>query len=708
MNALPRATRAAQAASIACIVLSSFLLFEIEPLFAKTVLPHFGGASSVWTVALMLYQALLLLGYGADHAALRPRRWRIALPTHAALAVASGAWVLLALRADAFVPPASLPPVAGLIAVFGATIALPFFLPATTGPLVQLCYTAEGGGEPPYWLFGVSNLASLLGLLAYPLVIEPALSLHVQWVLWGCGYGVYLALVVGVCLRGMRLPLDRAVAPPPPIPEGPRAGRTPRRRWLLWCLLAVPPALLLAAVTSNLTHNVAPIPLLWAVPLALYLLTFALTFQRRSWYLRWLWLPLLLACAGGLTAFRYLELETEYTGLAMLLNLGTLVAAGMVCHGELARLQPPKLHLTAYYLAIAAGGALGGFFTAVIAPVVFSDYYELEVGLVLAGLAVATAYALSASPGRRLRAAAGAGVGLAAVAVAALTANKALGERSGARVAARNFYGILKVQDMGTGDDLKRLLLNGKIVHGMEFQSPRRRGMATSYYGPDTAIGRTLKAPRPGKPRAVGVAGLGAGGLAAYCRPGDRYRFYEINPLVPEIARDQFSFLAACPGVEVVVRDARLSLETEPSQQFDLLALDAFTGDSVPVHLLTLEAFASYVRHLAPRGVLALNITNRYLDLEPVLRGAARHYGLTLRVVETPRNEEGGQYRCTWALMSRTDASAAADGAQRKFAATGTRDHGTRTQAWRDDFSSLAAVVNWDGVFPRWITQESD
>ncbi|MFI5400597.1 MAG: spermidine synthase [SAR324 cluster bacterium] len=700
MRTVPNATGIARSAYVACIVLSSFLLFAIEPLFAKTVLPYFGGSSSVWTVALMLYQGLLLLGYGYVHAALSPRTWRIALPVQLAVAAASGVWMLLVFRAAGFAPGSGLPPVLGLIAVFGTTICVPYFLLATTGPLVQLCYAAEGAGTPPYWLFGVSNLASLLGLLAYPTAIEPVLALDAQWLLWGCGYGVYLLLIAGVCLRGMRLPLDRVIALPGfALPEG-RLARMPWGQWAGWCLLAVPAALLLAAVTSNLTHNVAPIPLLWVIPLALYLLTFALTFQRRSWYVRWLWLPVLLACAGGLAAFRYLELETDYIGPAMLLNLGALFATGMVCHGELALRQPHGRHLTAYYLAIAAGGALGGFFTAVVAPLVFTDYYELEAGLVLAGLAVCIAFTTAPSPGR-LRLAAGAGVGLAALALAGVTVYKARTESRGVRIAARNFYATLKVEDSGKDEDLQRIFYNGKIIHGMQFQLPGRRRWPTTYYGPDTAVGAVLAARSTGKPRKVGIVGLGAGTLAAYCRPGDRYRFYEINPLVPEIARGQFSYLAGCAGVDVVVRDARLALQAEPSQQYDVLAVDAFSGDSIPVHLLTLEAFAVYLRHLAPGGVLAMHITNRYLDLQPVLRGAARRYGLTLRVVDTPEDDDSGVYRSIWALMSRAGGSPvlAEPPAASRPAGGGRADPAL---TWRDDFSSLAAVVEWDAVTPHW------
>jgi len=697
---VPNAMGLARSAYVACIVLSSFLLFAIEPLFAKTVLPYFGGSSSVWTVALMLYQALLLLGYGYVHAALSPRLWRIALPAHLAIAGASGVWMLLMFRAAGFMPGGGLSPVLGMVAVFATTIAVPYFLLATTGPLVQLCYAADGAGRPPYWLFGVSNLASLLGLLAYPAAVEPALALGVQWLLWGCGYAVYLLLIGGVCLRAMRLPVDRVLAWDGSAPPERPVARMPWRHWAGWCLLAVPPALLLAAVTSNLTHNVAPIPLLWVIPLALYLLTFALTFQRRSWYVRGLWLPVLLAFAGGLAAFRYLDLEADYIGPAMLLNLGALFGAGMVCHGELARRQPHRRHLTAYYLAIAAGGALGGLFAAVVAPLVFSDYYELETGLVLAGLAVCIAFATAPSRGR-LPLAAGAGVGLAALVLAGVTVYNARTESRGVRIAARNFYGTLKVQETGAAEDLQRILYNGRIIHGMQFQLPGRRRWPTTYYGPDTPVGAMLKAGSSGRPRKVGIVGLGAGTLAAYCRPGDRYRFYEINPLVPEIARGQFSYLAGCAGADVVVRDARLALQAEPSQQFDVLAVDAFSGDSIPVHLLTLEAFAVYLRHLAPRGVLAMHITNRYLDLEPVLRGAARQYGLTLRVVDTPEAEKSGVYRSIWALMSR------AGGGRAPAESPGPTDpagggSGHPALRWRDDFSSLAAVVEWDEVLPQW------
>ncbi|MBI4081163.1 MAG: fused MFS/spermidine synthase [Candidatus Lambdaproteobacteria bacterium] len=745
-------------------VLSAVLLFQVQPLFAKTILPQFGGASSVWTMALMLYQTILLLGYLYVHYLLKPGSKRGAIKVHLALLALGVVWLLIAPHMTTFAPPAAVAPPVGLVAVFTANVLVPYFVLTTTSPLIQLFYAREGSGRVPYHLFALSNLASLGGLLAYPALIEPLLVVERQWLTWRIGFAAYALVMAAVCMRALGLRVPRAPAR--------SLGGAGGRGWGqagMWVFLAVPPSILLSAISSYVTHNIAPIPLLWVIPLSLYLLTFFFTFSRRSWYRRWLFIPLLFAGLAGLAAVRYHELELDHIGTALALSMGVLFAAGMVCHGELARLQPEPSRLTGYFLAIAIGGALGGTFTAVVAPLIFTDYFELEAGMVGVLLAVALAlkpwaqtrawtpvaagqwrplagrgrYSAAgggrlmaalrhwrpAATGTRLRAAgrrwlsaaarpgwAAAGrrwvpvaTGMGAIVLAAAllstTIYKVRTEGASTRVAARNFYGILQVRDSGTGADAQRFLYNGKVIHGVQYLDAKRRREPSSYYHSETGIGAAILDGHRSGPRRIGTIGLGAGTTAAYCRPGDFYKYYEINPLVHTVALERFTYLADCRGrVEVVVRDGRLALQEAPGDKLDVLAVDAFTGDAIPMHLLTLEAFAIYLRHIAPDGVIAVHITNRYLDLMPVLRGTGAHFGLELEAFRTEDDPDRGHYPTDWVLMRRAGI-ASAKVIEEPPAGIDTSNSSVLT--WTDDFSTLLPVIRWKELkpdLPSWFT----
>ncbi len=614
----------------ACTTFSSaLLLFLVQPVMARAILPWFGGSAGVWTTSILFFQVLLLLGYLYAHATTRRFGARVWPLVHAGLLAASVA-LLPIVPGEEWKPAGDESPVLRILGLLTATVGLPYFLLASTTPLVQSWYAATGGF--PYRLFAVSNLASLASLLAYPVLIEPVLPLRAQMNLWSAAYAGFVVLC-GAC----------AVSAPRKAASIDECGAAWGDR-LLWMALAACPAALWMAVANQLSQNVAPVPFLWILPLSLYLLSFVLTFDREGWYrprlYRWL-LPA--GCAAIVLGLQ--QPGKASLKLALALFAGGLMVLAMFCHGELARRKPEPRRLTSYYLMIAAGGAAGGAFVALGAPRLFSSYLELPVVMVASVvLAVLLLYGRSVSPMLVAR--------LAIVAVAgfviALNLRASLGYHF---LRARNFYGALEMAD-GKGPGALRTLYNGAIVHGTQFLDPARGNTPTTYYGPRGGGGLAMRY-RQGQGQRAGMIGLGVGTLAAYGRAGDYLRFYEINPLVTRLAHDSFRFLRDCPArIEVVPGDARVALEREPAQNFDVLVVDAFSGDSVPVHLLTREAFAVYSRHLKPRGVVAVHITNNYLDLLPVVQAAAASFGKPALLLRTPGDAANITYSSDWVLIT--------------------------------------------------------
>ncbi len=661
------------------IFLSAFLLFEVQPLVGKLVLPWFGGSAGVWTTCLLLFQLLLLGGYLYAHTLVRHCTHRQQVGIHGSLLLLALACLPLRLH-PAFRPTGPDLPIPRLLGLLAATVGPPYFLLATTGPLVQAWVARRG--VVPYRLFALSNLASMVALLSYPVAVEPFVALRAQTWIWSSGFAAFAGLVFLLALRNARAWL------PEPAPESatpaPGAGRR-----LLWIVLAALPSVLLMAVTSHLSTNVAPIPFLWVVPLALYLLSFILCFDSDRWYRRRIFLALLpLALAGMalllLPEFRRLPPRWQVPAF----SLGLFVAC-MTGHGELARLRPHPRHLTGFYLRLSLGGALGGAFVALAAPFLFQSYLELPLGLAaFAGLGLGAVLASRARTGRWTWRAAVFGYALLGGGLLGHALVTDLAEQRHAVARGRNFYGTLRVFD--NADRTWRSLAHGTILHGGQYLDPARARQPLTYYGADSGVGLAF-ASLPARPRRVGVVGLGAGSLAVYGRAGDRLRFYEINPLVETFARRDFTFLRDCPGaVEVVPGDARLSLEREPPQGYDLLAVDAFSSDAIPVHLLTREAFALYLRHLAPGGYLAVHISNHYLDLQPVVRAAALDLGLAARVVDTDGDEDRGVYGSTWIVLARSEA---AFGTPPFTASEDVEPLDAKPLAWRDDFSNLFQVL---------------
>ncbi|MBK5292357.1 MAG: fused MFS/spermidine synthase [Acidobacteriia bacterium] len=672
------------------IFLSAFLLFQIQPIIAKTILPWFGGSAAVWTTCMLFFQMELLLGYGYAHFSIKRLRPRTQAIVHGALLLTSLALLPVLPGAD-WKPTGSENPTLHILALLGATVGLPYLLLSTTGPLVQAWYARSEKAAAPYRLFALSNLGSMLALVSYPPLVEPFLSTRAQAYIWSGAFAVFAIFCTITAFRSARFPA---------IEEQPSHGQEddqPPSLWdkLMWVGLAACPSILMLAVTNHLTQDVSSIPFLWILPLSLYLLSFILSFDTRPWYVRNLFLGLLAPALGGMGYMQWSESKGLDMKLTIALFAVSFFVASMVCHGELSLRKPAPLHLTGFYLMLSIGGALGGLFVGVVAPYLFISNFELPLGIALCailGFLVAVE-----EPGIKLPHA------LVSVSSLALFAGVFglclfLGRTmkdavSGYRLVQRNFYGTLRVREDGQTDsfDAYRSLLHGSINHGEQWTHPDRRREALTYYCPETGIGRSIRLRKPGAPQKVGIIGLGAGTMASFGRAGDEYRFYEINPLVPRLARTEFTYLPDCRArLDVVMGDGRLSLEREPSQAFDVLMMDAFSGDSIPTHLITREAFDLYFRHLKPSGVIAVHISNKYLDLEPVIASVAREMGKAALVVETDEDESGSCFGTTYVLV-------ASDGSvfQRpSFIGAGRKAKiNIRVSTWTDNYSNLFRIL---------------
>ena len=668
------------------IFLSAFLLFQVQPIMGKMILPWFGGAASVWTACMLFFQSLLLLGYLYTHWVMR----YLSTPKQSYVHIALLLMCLFFLPispSEGLKPQGSEDPTGLILYLLGVTIGLPYMVLSTTGPLVQAWFAKERSDVVPYRLFALSNLGSMLALLAYPLVIESALPTRMQSWSWSALFVVFVLCCVYLSRRS--LALADASWVPSGMAQGTAEAPAPTPGWvqqLIWVALAACPSMLMVADTSFMTENIAPIPLMWVLPLALYLLSFIICFEMPSWYKRVVWLPLFVLSLTLLAYLPNLRMGEWPVALSVGLNLLSFFVVCMVCHGELALQKPHPRHLTGYYLMLSVGGFLGGFFVGVIAPYFFNSNYEFSVGLVLSAavvLAALLASAVDVSQNWRISWGVLGGAMSMALVWASVSYHQAKSE--GVTWKARNFYGSLKMYEYGG----YRRMLHGQIIHGQQYVSDELRRRPTTYFTPASGVGLAMLAKGEKGPLHVGVLGLGVGTLVAYGRAGDVYRLYEIDPLVIELAQEKFTYLSDTPAkLEIVLGDGRLQLEREPSQQFDVLVMDAFSGDSVPVHLLTLEAFQIYFKHLKPDGVLAMNVTNAFLDLVPVLKRAADHYGKNIRLLEHPGDQDLA-FASRWIVItdSKDFFDHAALQAMREVAAP------EGFAAWRDDYSSLLAVL---------------
>jgi hypothetical protein len=642
------------------------------------VLPRFGGSVAVWATCLVFFQAALLLGYAFAHRLVQRDHslpWR---RVHVALLLAS-----LGLLPIAPVTPwpgaEGAGPALQILGLLLLTIGLPFTLLAMTSPLLQAW--RRGESRNPYRLFALSNGASLAALLAYPWLVEPWLSTTAQARVWSAAYAAYVLALCTVSLRR------------PALVQGARAAQAPvagpgARRMLGWFTLAALGSGLLVALTNHLTQNIPSFPMMWVLPLVIYLLSFTLSFDADRWAAPRVWRTAALLALAAMCLLLLQERRIGNLGWQIAGFLLALFALCMYCHGELARSRPAAAQLTHFYLAVSAGGVAGGALVALAAPALLRGYFEVEIGLVL--LAAALLWR-SWRQGRWWAAAAALAL-LGSVATMVVRVNDAMSE---VVAIGRNFYGVLRVREYGRDNPNahERVLVHGSILHGQQFLAPQFVRRPTSYYAPRSGIGRLLGA-LDDRPIDVGAVGLGVGTIAAYGKAGDRYRFYEIDEAIVAAARRHFSFVADSPAeVSVALGDGRLLLQQEAAARFDVLVVDAFSGDSIPVHLLTREAVALYRQRLKPGGVIALHISNSHLALAPVVADIAGELGLQTAFISDPGVDGDPSTAVSdWVLLAEDRAVLDLPPIQEATTPLPRRE-GMRT--WSDDYSNILQVLDF-------------
>ncbi len=659
--------------------LSSFLLFLVQPLIARLILPWFGGSAAVWTTCMLFFQALLLAGYAYAHFLVRrSSRWEPVI--HSALLIVALATLPIAPN-EVWKPAGTEEPVSWILLVLGASVGLPYFLLAANSPLLQAWFARARPNQNPYRLFAVSNFGSLVALLGYPFLLEPYLGGAGQVSLWSwlfAGFAVLCAAVAWLTPK-VSVPVPQSAA------ESVAAGKSP---YWLWIALAATGSVLLLAVTNHLTQNVAAVPLLWLVPLTIYLLSFIITFESEGWY-RPEYLCYVLLAAIGLMGYMLVETDFQFElGVQLAVFLPGLFLACLFCHGELYRLRPAPSRLTAFYLAVSAGGALGGLLVAVVAPLTLRGYHELGIGLVALALLAALRFASITGVARW-------GSLLVLLGVAGCAAYDGFRYQRDVRVSTRSFYGVLRVKEYGIpGSEAHlRRLVHGAIMHGEQYMHDKFRRELTTYYHQDSGIGAAIRSVG-GRPARVGVIGLGTGTIAAYGRTGDLYRFYDIDARVMQIALHEFTYLGdSAAKIELALGDARLTLEREAPRGFDVLAVDAFSSDAIPVHLITREALGVYLKHVKPDGIVAFHVSNRFLDLIPVVARLAQEHGAHAVLVRDDPDEEDDhkRSRSDWVLVSRDPAALKRPEIVERGASAPEQRPEWRT--WTDDYSNLIQIL---------------
>jgi len=684
------------------IFLSAFMLFQVQPLMGKFIFLWFGGSPAVWTACMMFFQVVLLAGYSYAHWVTSRLSGRTMAACHLLLLLASLAFLPIRPEAAVWKTVGSELPIGRILALLTVTIGLPYFLLSTTGPLLQESFRRETG-KTPYRLYSLSNVGSLLALLTYPFVFEPQLLLGTQIVAWSCGYAAFVVLCAWCTIQFARLP---AAVEPVSAADAVPAERPGANQIVLWLALAACGSLMLLATTNQLCQEVTSVPFLWVLPLSLYLLSFIICFDHERWYHRntfllFLTVSVLLACYA----------ISKGTDLALWKQLAiysaTLWSCCMVCHGELVRSKPAPRYATLFYLMVSAGGALGGIFVALIAPLVLRDFWEYHIGLimtvVLAFFASFAGATFTTSWRRFGSTAAGVVVVLAGLAIG-WTVNSRDDYDDGEKVldTTRNFYGVLRVKEIESeGENGRyRKLIHGRIEHGIQWQDPEMRRWPTTYYGEDSGVGLALLYhPRrradggADTSLRIGVVGLGCGTIAAYGEAGDYIRFYEINPEVERISNEFFSYRKDCPAqVDVILGDARIVMEHElaenKSQQFDVLVIDAFSSDAIPMHLLTKESVTLFRDEMKPDGLLCLHISNRFLDLSGVVLGIADAVGLQCRFIDDRADNARGTSNTSWAILTNNQDWLNDPELTERFIPA------TRAPiVWTDDYGSLWQVI---------------
>lgn len=643
----------------ASIFFSAFLLFQVQPIISKYVLPWFGGSPGVWTTCMLFFQVTLFAGYSYAHALHRWLSIKGQITLHCV-------FLVLAIFTLPITPSIEWKPVGDesptwlILALLACKVGVPYFLLSSTGPLLQSWLGSTQACDRPYRLYSLSNVGSMLALLSFPFIIEPSFSSSQQSVFWSWAFAGF-AFLCGVSGTVLYFSVGRLTSTANGSGSDDAGTRSQCTlgwdRYASWFALPALASVLLLATTNQLCVDTGSIPFLWIAPLAVYLLSFILTFDSERWYNRRLFI---MAAAVALMSIYCLKMVNLKIPLMaeIALYLAGLFSCCMVCHGEVVALKPDSSRMTSFYLTLSAGGAFGGIFVGLIAPTIFRGYFEWQLGLLACILLFVDLYLGYSSFWQKLVQPRTKAIGVALVLIVAMVA-LSVWETLGSQQLAvkRNFYGVLSVRrqvDQRSGLQLRNLV-HGRIVHGSQIEEASRRLEPTAYYSASSGVGKLFVSHQPDSQRKIGIVGLGAGTLAAYGTVHDQLRFYEINPDVIELAKEHFSFLRETPAkVEYVLGDARLMLEREKPQNYDILVLDAFSGDAIPVHLLTDEAMQVYDSHLKNDGVLALHISNLYFDLRPIARGLAESNNYFSKIVVRPDEPLKAALCSTWVLMSKS------------------------------------------------------
>jgi hypothetical protein len=700
------------------IFLSSFLLFQIQPMIGKFILPWFGGTPAVWSTLMLFFQILLTGGYAYAY-------WligQVRAKRHPIVHIALIAFAILLLGLFSFIwkspitpdatwkPNDVSSPILDIFKLLIVSVGLPYFILATNGPLMQAWFSRRFPQGSYARLYALSNVGSLLGLLTYPIFIEPILSLQVQGWMWSLGFVLFglLAGWIAIATQSRRATtqpahvpgahLPRAQVPwsasQPNIHPASSTGQPSFALISLWMILSATASLFLLSVTNQITQEVAVIPFLWVLPLALYLLSFILTFSGERGYNRKFY-AFLFILSSALTLFIMLNATRLHVYWQILAYCLLLFAACMLCHGELYLLRPSAEYLTTFYLMVSIGGAFGGIFVSLIAPIIFNGYWEFFIGLAMTMAILVTVLRSNRDHTARARFVFTVFVLITVMLVILST------YFSGVLFSKRNFYGVIRVRELlpDGSNEPAYVMTHGITVHGLQFINPELRDVPTTYYVPEAGAGLAiLNHPHYRHGLRVGMLGVGAGTLSAYGQPGDVYCLYEINPDVIDLAEGEseyFSFVKDSQAeVKMIPGDARISLERELDegnpQNFDVLVLDTFSSDSIPVHLVTKEAFALYLAHLAPDGIIAAHITNLHLDLQPVFWQLAKYYDLSMVRVNYAGDANGG-YASHWILLARDPALLEIPAIQKR--SVDLTGYSTNIKLWTDDYSNLFQIL---------------
>ncbi|WP_448549237.1 spermidine synthase [Thalassotalea fusca] len=676
---------------ILSIFIGAFLLFQVQPLIAKVILPRFGGGAAVWTASMLFFQAILFLGYLYAHLLTRwlppVKQWI----THTLLIVFSLYWLPIGVKTDTFYLIDGAPALSIFVTLFSA-VGVPYFILSSTGPIVQRWLTYFHTQTLPYRLYSVSNIASLLALISFPFFVVPYLTSEQQQGTWTVGYGVFACLMLVLLFSFWRnkgeiistaFTTEAQDSDKQPLPSSIIA---------LWLVLSAIGVVLLVATTSAMTQNVPPVPFLWILPLSLYLLTFIICFHSSHWYVRWYWLSFFIL--GALLGILMHFIGSQFDIVSQVLIYSSILFSGcMICHGELTRIKPGAQHLTLFYLMMSLGGFLGSVIVTFVAPQIFDYFLEYPLALITVLLLIALSNTVKFGEQNAKQA----WVSEVALCVGVLLAvgfsllNQQYVKRD--VFSARNFYGALSVKDVSVNGKTERRLIDGTTSHGTQYIDADEIHIPLSYYRAQTGGAIAFEALADNVTNA-GFIGLGAGALAAYGKEGDSFYFYELNPAVLSAAQTYFSYLRESRAeTQFTLGDGRVSLQREldsaVKRNFDILVIDAFSGDSIPQHLITIEAVALYLEHLSEQGIIAFHISNTHLNLKPLIVGIAK--ALKLEAVYFKKSgDQTGEHDTEWMWLTNNKHALSHTSVIRFGERILPHEDGI---VWTDDFSPLLSVL---------------